>query len=384
MPPDNRLLIAHVIFRLDVGGLENGLVNLINGLPKQKFRHAIICIDEFSSFKDRIDRDDVELIAIGKKPGHDPQAIWRIIRVLRRLKPDIVHTRNLAGLDGLLPALIAGVRVRIHGEHGWDVADVEGDNKRARILRKIHSPLVRHYVALSREIHAYLVANIGVAPEKITQIINGVDTDSFRPSSTVRTQRHEFIPNVDDDSVIIGTVGRLQAVKDPLNLVESVVDLRTRMRDAVTDLRLVIVGDGPLFAAVRNRLDAADLASITWLPGARSDIPRILQSFDVFVQPSRAEGISNTILEAMASQLPVIATDVGGNSELVVDGDSGFLTPPENPGALSAAIERYLADPPLRIQHGKEGRARAVDHFGLRKMVRKYELIYETLASRER
>ena len=174
---DNRKppLIAHVIFRLDVGGLENGLVNLINGLPVDRFRHAIICIDDFTEFRQRIRRDDVEIIAIRKKPGTDPAALWRLYRVFRRIKPDIVHTRNLAALDALLPAFLAGVRMRIHSEHGWDVNDLDANNKKLRLLRKLHSPLVNQFIAVSRDLADYLIRKVGISESRISQIYNGVD-----------------------------------------------------------------------------------------------------------------------------------------------------------------------------------------------------------------
>src|SRR5262245_26906963 len=111
-------LVAHVIYRLDVGGLENGVVNLINSMPTDQFRHAIVCLAGYSEFYRRIERRDVPVFNLDKSPGNSPRMHWDLWRLFRRLRPRIVHTRNLAALEAQLPAALAGVPVRIHGEHG--------------------------------------------------------------------------------------------------------------------------------------------------------------------------------------------------------------------------------------------------------------------------
>lgn len=218
-------LIAHVIFRLDVGGLENGLVNLINAMPESRFRHAIICIDDYTDFKERIRRDDVEVIAIHKRPGTDLLALWRLFKVFRAIKPDIVHTRNIGALDALLPAYLAGVRYRIHGEHGRDVGDLGGENRRHRLIRKLYAPFVHRYLALSNELVLYLEEKVGIPGRKVTEVVNGVDTQKFHPAEDKRVLRRRLIPQFPDDMILIGYVGRFQPVKDPLNLVEAFITL---------------------------------------------------------------------------------------------------------------------------------------------------------------
>lgn len=372
-------LIAHVIFRLDVGGLENGLVNLINGLPSARFRHAVICIDDFTDFKNRIHRTDVEIIAIHKKPGTDLTALWRLFIVFRRLRPDIVHTRNLAALDALLPAFFAGVGVRIHSEHGWDVNDLDARNRKLRLLRKLHSPLVHRYIALSRDLGSYLINSVGISESRITQIYNGVDTERFRPSLERDRLRKQLDQGYQSDSVLIGTVGRLQPVKDQLNLANAFIDLLRRVPELRDRARLVIIGDGELRDPIVQALHHAGLTQHSWVPGFRDDVPKILQSLDVFVLPSLAEGISNTILESMACGVPVIATDVGGNSELVQHGVNGIIVPPANVDALSLAIERYANNASMRVEHGRSGRTRVVECFSMSYMLKNYLSLYDEL-----
>ena len=177
------MLIAHVIHRLDVGGMENGLVNLINHMPSDRYRHAIICLTDATRFEDRIERNDVEVFSLHKRAGHDWGLYVRLWRLFRRLKPDVVHTRNLAALEAVLPAAWAGVPVRIHGEHGRDVEDIDGTKRKYQWLRRVLAPLVHRFIALSQDLESYLLNTVGVPNEssKVVRIINGVDVEKFRP-----------------------------------------------------------------------------------------------------------------------------------------------------------------------------------------------------------
>src|SRR5262249_24971951 len=154
-------LIAHVIHHLVIGGLENGLVNLINRMPPDRYRHGIVCMVDYSDFSRRIRRDDGQIFAMHKKAGKGLGIYGRLYRLFRQLDPDVVHSRNLTALDSLLPATLAGVRVKIHGEHGRDVFDIDGTNARYRLLRRLHRPMVSHYTAVSRDLEDYLREGVG-------------------------------------------------------------------------------------------------------------------------------------------------------------------------------------------------------------------------------
>jgi sugar transferase (PEP-CTERM/EpsH1 system associated) len=376
--PDSRPLVAHVVYRFDVGGLENGLVNLINRTPPDLYRHAVIALTEVTDFRRRITRSDVQFVSMYKALGHGIALYPRLFRLFRTMRPTIVHTRNLAALEATVPAYAAGVRVRIHGEHGRDVGDYEGRSRKYQWLRRAYRPFVSHYVALSRDLEAYLHARVGIPRAKITQIYNGVDLERFRPTPS------RAAPAVGDPFGTtgvwrVGTVGRMQSVKDPLNLARAFLRARELAPAARDQMRLLMIGDGPLYAEVQALLSSAGAGDVAWLPGERDDIPAILASLDCFVLPSRAEGISNTILEAMASRLPVIATCVGGNVELVVEGVTGELVPPADPDALARQIVRFWADPEVARRAGEAGRARAQAEFSLDTMVKRYQDVYDCL-----
>jgi sugar transferase (PEP-CTERM/EpsH1 system associated) len=179
-------LIMHVIHRLAVGGLENGLVNLINQLPAERFRHSIVCLADATDFAGRIQRPDVSIVEMHKRPGNSFDIHRRFHRLFRQARPAIVHSRNLGALESQLGAWMAGVPVRLHGEHGWDTSDLDGTSRRFALIRRLHSPLVHRYVALSSHIEDYLRRRVGIASGRIERICNGVDCDRFRPSGSAR------------------------------------------------------------------------------------------------------------------------------------------------------------------------------------------------------
>ena len=367
-------LIAHVVFRFDVGGLENGVVNLVNHLPRERFRHAIVALTEVTDFRARIARDDVRCVALHKGPGHGFRLYPALYRLFRELRPAIVHTRNLAALEASLPAALAGVPARIHGEHGRDVGDLDGSSLRYRRLRRLYRPFVHEYVALSRDLERYLVDAVGIPTARVSQIYNGVDAARFAPG-TARVPDCPFR----GDEWLVGTVGRLAAVKDQVTLAEAFV--RAARTPQGARLRLVVAGDGPLRARVEQVLQDAGLAERAWLCGERPDVPDILRSLDLFVLPSLGEGISNTILEAMATALPVVATRVGGNAELVEEGRTGALVPAADADAMARAILAYATDRERARAHGRAGRERVLSRFSLERMVQDYETLYDRLCA---
>jgi sugar transferase (PEP-CTERM/EpsH1 system associated) len=376
---DDRPLVLHLVYRFDVGGLENGVVNLINRM--HAFRHAVVALTEVTEFSSRVRRADADFVALRKGPGHALGLYPRLYRLFREQRPAIVHTRNLAALEAVVPAWLARVPVRIHGEHGRDVGDLAGERRRYCWLRRAYRPFVSHYVALSSELGDYLAARVGVPRGRISRLGNGVDTARFAPAphGTARIDGCPFDPG---RHWLVGTVGRMQAVKDQPSLARAFVLALERRPDLAHRLRLVMVGDGPLRESCRAILETAGRTDLAWLPGERDDVDAILRGLHCFVLPSLAEGISNTILEAMASALPVIATEVGGNVELIARGHSGELVPAGDVEALAARLAFMADDPARAARMGRAGRAEVEARFGLEAMVAAYQALYESQLER--
>ena len=373
---DKRPLVVHVLYSFDTGGLENGVANLINHMSESRYRHAIVALTTITSFRERIKRTDVEYVALNKPPGHGFWLYPELYRLFRKMQPAIVHSRNLAALEVQVAAWLARVPVRLHGEHGWDVGDLDGTNRTNQRLRRIYSPVVSQQVALSRDLAGYLERKIGVPKERIAQIYNGVDTHLFHPAGNAPSPI-EACPFSPSNHWIVGTVGRMQKVKDQVTLAKAFVralELRPSLRK---NLRLVMIGDGPLRLQAQRLLDDAGVAELAWLPGERRDVPAIMRGLHCFVLPSLAEGISNTILEAMASGLPVVATDVGGNAELVAQGRTGELVAANDPEAMARSIVRLAGDPATARGMGAVGREVCEAKFSLPAMVAAYEGQYD-------
>jgi len=381
-PGDRRPLVLHVVYRFDTGGLENGIVNLINNMPAHAYRHAVLALTEVAPhFSQRVQRGDVEYIALHKPPGHAISLYPRVFRLLRMLRPAIIHTRNLAALEMTVPAWAARVPVRIHGEHGRDVDDPDGQSRRHQLVRRLYRPFVSRYIALSRDLAGYLIDKVRVSAHDVAQIYNGVDSSRFRPARGI--ERPTGCPFDSDDTWIIGTVGRMAEVKNQLLLAQAFVLALQQRPDLRGRLRLAMIGDGPLRAQAQAVVDAAGMADLCWLPGERADVPEVMRAFSCFALPSLAEGVSNTILEAMATGLPVVATAVGGNAELVNGGVTGYIVPPADTPAMARALVQLADDPAVAAGQGQAGRAEVERRFSLPAMVAAYQRQYdEALGSR--
>ena len=376
-------LIVHVIHHFGVGGMENGLVNLINHLPAGRFRHVIVSLCAITDFSDRLRDKGVQLIALNRPEGLDPGLYFEVWKLLRRLRPAIVHTRNLATLECQLAATLAGCKIRVHGEHGRDIFDIAGKSRKYKLLRKLLRPVISRYLAVSKDLQAWLIEEIGVKPQRVTQIYNGVDNVNFFPRNGGRTSVGPA-GFMDEHSLVVGSVGRMAGIKNYPALAKAFVQLIQSEPDLAKHLRLLIVGDGPAREECLIILKNAGYENLAWFPGTRADIPQLMRAMDVFVMPSLGEGISNTILEAMACGLPIIATRVGGNPELVIDNSNGLLVAAEDVAGLTEALQFYCRQPSKIAEHGRKGRQRIESEFSMSAMMQNYMQVYDELLGKSK
>ncbi|MFT3717875.1 TIGR03088 family PEP-CTERM/XrtA system glycosyltransferase [Pseudorhodoferax sp.] len=369
------LHVVHFVYRFSIGGLENVIVQLINRLPAEHYRHTLVSLTTIDDFRQRVARPDVEFIALDKPEGHAIPLYRRIYGLLRRLRPDVLHTCNLAALEVTPLAWLARVPRRVHAEHGWDAHDPHGRNVRYRRLRRVYRPFVSHYVTVSRDLDDYLEQAVGVPADRRSLIANGVDTDLFVPAQEPRAAV-PGCPFTPGRHWLLGTVGRLQTVKNQPALARAFVELLRMHPQAAERARLVFVGDGPLAAEIDDILVRAGVRDLAWLAGARSDVPEVLRMLDCFVLPSLTEGTSCTLQEAMACGLPIVATAVGGTPEVVADGMTGTLVPAQDDAAMARALAAYLGDVALAQRHGRAARVEAQQHHALSAMVRRYDAVF--------
>jgi len=366
----------HILSSFDIGGLENGVVNLLNTMDRDRFTHAICCIDRSGRSAEKLTRGDIEIFEMKKGDGRDLFLPFKLARLFKNFNPDIVHTRNWGAIDGILGARLAGVPVVIHGEHGRDITDPDGESIKRILIRRYLSYFVDCYVTVSKDLEKWLTLVVGIPEKKVQTICNGVDTLKFNPEGRdlVRA-RYGY----SDKDLVIGTVGRLDPIKDQQLLIKAFAQLHGKY----PNLTLLIIGDGPCRGDLEKLTEHLGIQRSVRFLGLRMDVPELLKLLDIFVLPSLREGIPNTVLEAMATALPVIATSVGGNIELVDHEETGYLIPREYVSALANTLEKYILDRPTMKRHGIAGRERAVKEFSLDKMAVHYEALYTQLLTKK-
>ena len=372
MRPANPPLVLHLLYRLDFGGIESLLVDCVNQIPADQFRHAIVCLTDYTQFAEKITRADVPIYALHKRDGLAPAIHYSLWKLFRQLRPAILHTYNLAAIEYNFTAKLARVPACLHAEHGRYSQDPDGTNVRHNFLRRQLAPCIDRYVSVSNDLQQWLTKVVGIPGNKQQLILNGVDTTRFQPQPAAEspwTAQHQ----------VIGSVGQLGEIKNQRGLIRAfqlILQIRPEYR---ATLRLSIVGAGALMVELTALLAEGGIAELAWLPGARSDIPTILAGFSVFALPSHAEGTPVALLEAMASSLPVVATRVGGIPEVITDQINGTLVAVNNDQALADAILRYLDNPELAQQHGAAARRRIEQKYSLNQMIQAYTQLYSEL-----
>jgi sugar transferase (PEP-CTERM/EpsH1 system associated) len=355
--------VGHVVLSLRAGGLENGVVNVINGLNRGEFLSTVCCLQSSGEFARRITDERCQVLEFGLRPGNDPRLVWRLARAFKTLRLDIVHTRNAeAFFYGALASRLAGAPV-VHSEHGRTFPE------------KWHRALLQRWLlrstasafAVSGQLAEQLVAEIGVPAGSFKVIYNGVDTAKF--AGAARRGRRER-----RDDILIGSVGRLAAVKNYQLLLQAVARLPQEL-----PWRLVLIGDGPERESLQQTIGQLGIGARVSLLGHRDDVAELLGDLDIFVLPSVSEGMSNTLLEAMAAGVAVIASDVGGNREIIEAGRSGLLFAPGDLQAAAQAIQQVAGDAQLRSRLASAGAQRAVTTFGLATMLSAYEDLYRSV-----
>lgn len=364
--------LIHIVRDFSHGGMENGVANLVNHHDPERVQGSIYVLAKADGFVHRV-RDQHRVVVLDRCQGNDPWVVWHLARRLRRAKPDIVHTHGWGTLvEGGIAAKLARVPVWVHGEHGTM------ETRRRNIwAQRMMWRWADQLLSVSENHRQALAQTMGVAADRIQAIPNGVALDRFQERSTTTALRQRF--HIPSGHVVIGSVGRLVEVKHYHHLITALAGL-IRQQMPISG---VLIGDGPLRSALQEQAETLGIAERVHFLGRRDDVPALLPLLDLFVLPSRSEGMSNTILEAMATGLPVVATAVGGTPEMVVDGETGRLVLPEDPKGLEAVLATLLANAEQRRYMGQQARRRVETLYSLSAMVRAYETLYEQLDTRQ-
>ncbi len=360
--------ILHVVHGLARGGLENGVINLVNGLPKDRFEQAVCCLDVRGELAGRV-RAGVPIYEMHRRKG--ARAAFLALRhLLAEWQPDVVHCRNWNAWPDTALAhwMQPGRRSLVWSFHGF--AEGAAFPWRRRVASRLLSTVTDHLAAVCRHSADLFAARTGIAPSRFEVLPNGVDINRFAASD--RTAAKAALGLAPDD-VLVLTVANLTRIKDHAGLLQAVATLAPASR---ARLRLRFVGEGPMRADLERLIEAHGLGAVVELVGASDRIAAEMAAADIFVLPSVLEGMSNAILEAMASALPVVARAVGGNSELVVHEETGLLCAVDDVAGLARAIDRLATDQALRERMGKAARCRVAEVFALDAMLGRYAKFY--------
>jgi glycosyltransferase involved in cell wall biosynthesis len=361
--------ILQLIETSEEGGAETVMLSLAKSL-RERGHNCTMGLLQMGWLNDELKKAGFETIIMRQKISYDLACLWNLVALIRKRKIDIVHAHEfMMNTYGTLAGILTRTPVitTVHGKNYY------WEKKRRRAAYRVVSRFSK-MVAVSEDMGRFLAKEVGISKRRITTIYNGVDFKGHNgsPSSRVAAATREAL-SIPAQSPIIATVGRLVAVKDHSTLLKAAVKV-IRSCPAVIFL---ICGDGELRGRLENEARELGIAENVRFAGFRNDIFDLLQISDVYVCSSLSEGLSLSILEAMAAGKPVIATNVGGNPEVVVNGETGILVPPQDPEILASRIVSLLRDKPLSQQFGLKGQWRTDEKFSYERMVHSYQQLYE-------
>jgi sugar transferase (PEP-CTERM/EpsH1 system associated) len=371
------LTIGHTIYAFKEGGMERGLLNIINFSRQERFRHVIMCLTEAGEFARQLRPPSCRVIEFRKKPGNDIRLALRIARSARECGVNILHARGWPTLlETAFAARLAGIDATIYGFHGKTASELAGLGMMRRTAQAVALRSYDRVVTLNQRMRADLAAESYLPESRIQVIANGVDLEAFQPREDRAALRARF--GLPSNRFIIGNIARLDPVKNH----EVIFSALSRFRTRAERPYFVIVGEGEHRTVLERCIRQLDLEEDVRLMGYSNRIAELLNCMDVYVQSSLYEGFSNTILEAMACGLPIVATDVGGTADLFSDGQEGYLFHEKDDRALALALSTLQIDPKKREVMGEAARNRAREEFSIESMVRAYEEMYSSVVSK--
>lgn len=378
--PVKRIRIMHVLDRLDVGGTERALAKLISGLDPASFEHYICALRGVSPAASSWAQS---VTVLGGQSGRASFQfnVPRLFRRMREIRPDIVHSRNWGGIEAVVAAKLAGVPVTIHSEHGYELDMRSGLPFHRRLLRHGVYHGTTAVAAVTEDLREYHAREAWWPSEKFYVLHNGVDSQAFAPNAEDRRAVRDRY-RISDNAFVIGSVGRIIALKNYVTLLRATENLISQSGNR--DIRVLLVGSGSDLPALKRHVaDSPILHDRVIFAGGASNVSEMLNAMDAFVLPSLMEGMSNTLLEAMAVGLPSLATRVGGNKEIILDGICGYLFIPQDVTDLARQLGTLADDPALRSAIGRAARDRVARDFSLPSMVERYARLYSCLLQQE-
>ena len=363
------ITILHTESSLGWGGQERRIMRELLGLSRESFRPVLACRPE-SRIAEKAREDNLECELVKMRGNFDPLAVAQFLRIYRRYAVDLVHTHSSAD------SWMASVAAKLSPRRPQVVRTRHLSS--AIKTRLIYSHLAHRVVTVGESTRRYLVQEKGIPQERVLTIPTGVDLTVFDPLKIRANLRNEL--GLSAETPVIGTMAVFRRSKGHRFLLQAM----PQILQTHPDLKLLLAGEGPQEQNLRKMIEELGIAEAVLMPGFREDGARVLNTLDVFVFPSLEEALGTAILEALAMEKPVVATRVGGIPEIVEDGRTGFLVPPEDPKALADKVIHLLRDRALGKEMGLRGRRFVESHHDNRFMIRGLENLYRELMEKRK
>jgi glycosyltransferase involved in cell wall biosynthesis len=382
-----RIKISFIIGSLRLGGAERQVAELAKGLPRDRFDVQICCLSEAGPLEEEMTRAHIPVtvfrfyLVYGKYNLYSYIALiksfWSIIRHFRRERPDIVHAYlYTAYVVGIICARLAGVPFAISSRRS--LGYFKDGKPYKQWLENFVNRFTDLIVANSEGVMRDVLKREKIDRKRLRLIYNGVDIDEFLKPSDVDGSRREL--GLERDALAVGVVANLIHYKGH----REIITAASILKPSFPHVRFVLVGrDGGVRQQLEEQVRRLGLEREILFAGSQRDIPRIMHAFDILLLASYEEGFSNVLLEGMAAGKPIVATDVGGNAEAVLDHETGIIIPPRNPHAIATALQQLLENPELRRTMGEKGRQRVREHFSRETLIENMTRLYEELLSKK-
>ncbi|MBI3088223.1 MAG: glycosyltransferase [Candidatus Omnitrophica bacterium] len=376
-----RVRIVHLIESLGVGGAERRLVSDLRWLDRRRYEHRVVYLTPADALRAEIEALGVPTYGLGMRGLRDWRSgLVRLTARLRAWRPHVVHTQVFgADVYGRLAARLAGVPAVVSTVQTMPYDPTLSrfySRKRMAADRWTARWCARRLIAVSEPVRDALVERFGLPASRICVIPNGVDLVRCSPATESERAQARLALGLPQETLAILTVGRLIPEKNHAALIAACGLMRERH-----PVRLLIAGDGPLRAELESLVARLELTDYVSLLGTRSDVPRLLQAADLFVLPSIREGLPVALLEAMASAVPVVASDIPQHRTIVQAGSTGWLVPPQDEGGLAEAALSVARDPIAARAVGQRGRSYVVEHFSSETLARRLQALYDELCA---
>lgn len=370
---EKKIYVCHLVHSFDVGGLERIVANCINNLDDKKFHHIIISLTYVGEFISEI-AVPIEHYELHKKEGNDISVYARLYRLLKQLKPDVLHTYNLGTIEYQWVALFAGIPLRVHAEHGRDSYDPNGTVKKYQWIRQLSSFAIHRIIAVSDELKQWLANEVKIPERKLELIVNGIDTDYYSADNCLCSIERDFI----QEKFVFGHVARLHTIKNQIFLLEAFKSACQKNADFALNSVLIIVGDGPDRDKLENFVAKhSGLIGRVLFTGAKSNVRDYYRCFDVFTMSSIAEGIPMTLLESMSMGVPHLVTRVGGIKEVISDGETGLSVESGDLSGYAQAMFKLYCSADIRDDMSVKARERIEKNFSQEIMISSYQDLYQ-------